>query len=81
MCAHDAGFNTCASCRRTANEATDEVGILVSPELPLTNYALGHTWTRAGVELFQTSLKAAVTRFRNHPSIFDCECSNGRPGL
>ena len=62
-------------------EATDEVGILVSPELPLTNYALGHTWTRAGVELFQTSLKAAVTRFRNHPSIFDCECSNGRPGL
>ncbi len=57
-------------------EACDEVGMFVSPELPI---AYAFYYSRAGeaaLELYKTEWIAAVKRYRNHPSIFNWGMGN-----
>jgi beta-galactosidase len=57
-------------------EACDEVGMFVSPELPI---AYPRFYDRAhgkALELYKTEWTAAIKRYRNHPSIFDWCMSN-----
>ncbi|MDX9972079.1 MAG: glycoside hydrolase family 2 TIM barrel-domain containing protein [FCB group bacterium] len=51
--------------------ACDELGMLVSPELPI---GYEYFYARAGaeaLELYKTEWAAAIKHYRNHPSIFD----------
>ena len=52
-------------------DAMDEVGILVSPELPIVYQQYLSATGDAGLEEFKSSWVAAIKRHRNHPSIFD----------
>ena len=52
-------------------DAMDEVGILVSPELPIVYQQYLSATGTAGLEEFKLSWVAAIKRHRNHPSIFD----------
>jgi len=52
-------------------DAADEVGMLISPELPI---AYLHYYQKAkgpALELYKTEWAAVIRRFRNHPSILD----------
>ena len=52
-------------------DAMDEVGILVSPELPIVYQQYLSATGTAGLQEFKSSWVAAIKRHRNHPSIFD----------
>lgn len=52
-------------------EAADEVGMLVSPELPIAYQEYYTKATGPALELYKTEWAAAIKRMRNHPSIFD----------
>jgi beta-galactosidase len=52
-------------------EAADEVGMLISPELPIAYQEYYNKAKGAALELYKTEWAAAITRLRNHPSIFD----------
>jgi hypothetical protein len=52
-------------------EACDEIGMFVSPELPI---AYPRYYARArgkGLDLYRQEWAGAITRYRNHPSIFN----------
>jgi hypothetical protein len=52
-------------------EAADEVGMLVSPELPIAYQEYYARAAGPALELYKTEWAAAIQRLRNHPSIFD----------
>ncbi|NQT51434.1 hypothetical protein HQ576_05255, partial [bacterium] len=52
-------------------EAADEIGMFVSPELPIAYLQYYNRAKGPALELFKTEWAAAIRRFRNHPSIFD----------
>src|ERR1017187_4966944 len=52
-------------------EAADEVGMLVSPELPIAYQEYYAKAEGPALELYKTEWAAAIKRLRNHPSIFD----------
>ncbi|MBI5091751.1 MAG: hypothetical protein HZB26_04820 [Candidatus Hydrogenedentes bacterium] len=52
-------------------EACDEVGMFVSPELPIAYPRFYERAHGAAIELYKTEWSAAIRRYRNHPSIFD----------
>jgi hypothetical protein len=52
-------------------EAADEVGMLVSPELPIAYQEYYAKATGPALELYKTEWAAIIKRLRNHPSIFD----------
>ncbi len=51
--------------------ACDEMGMLVSPELPIGYQIYYDQASGPAVELYKTEWAAAIKRYRNHPSIFD----------
>ena len=56
----------------------DEVGIFVSPELPIVYDWYFNAAAKLGsLDEYKRSWAAAITRHRNHPSILDCksQCS------
>ena len=57
-------------------EACDEVGMFVSPELPIAYPRFYERAHGAALELYKTEWTAAIKRYRNHPSIFDWCMSN-----
>ncbi|MFH1743684.1 MAG: sugar-binding domain-containing protein [bacterium] len=57
-------------------EACDEIGMLVSSELPIAYESYYHKTGEPGIELYKTEWAEAIRRFRNHPSIFDWCMSN-----
>jgi len=52
-------------------EAADEVGMLVSPELPIAYMNYYRRAKGAALELYKTEWSSAIRRLRNHPSILD----------
>ena len=52
-------------------EAADEVGMLISPELPIAYQEYYAKAAGPALELYQTEWAAAIKRLRNHPCIFD----------
>ncbi len=52
-------------------EACDEVGMFVSPELPIAYMRYYNRAQGRGRDLYLTEWAGAITRYRNHPSIFD----------
>ncbi|MCC6697161.1 MAG: hypothetical protein IT365_16150 [Candidatus Hydrogenedentes bacterium] len=52
-------------------EACDEVGMFVSPELPIGYPRFYDRAQGAALELYKSEWDAAIRRYRNHPSIFD----------
>lgn len=52
-------------------DACDEMGILVSPELPIAYQQFYDRASEAALALYKTQWAAAIRRLRNHPSIFD----------
>jgi len=52
-------------------EAADEVGMLVSPELPIAYMDYYRRAKGAALELYKTEWSSAIRRLRNHPSILD----------
>jgi beta-galactosidase len=57
-------------------EACDEVGMFVSPELPIGYPRFYDRAHGLALELYRTEWTAAIKRYRNHPSIFDWCMSN-----
>ncbi|NIA12823.1 MAG: hypothetical protein GWP08_01990 [Nitrospiraceae bacterium] len=57
-------------------EACDEVGMFVSPELPIAYPRFYNRAHGKALELYKTEWAAAIKRYRNHPSIFDWCMSN-----
>jgi beta-galactosidase len=51
--------------------AADEVGMLISPELPIAYQEYYAKAKGPALELYQTEWAAAIKQLRNHPSIFD----------
>jgi len=51
--------------------AADEVGVFVSPELPIGYLQYYRRAKGPALELYKTQWAAAIKRYRNHPSIFD----------
>jgi beta-galactosidase len=51
--------------------AADEVGMLVSPELPIAYQEYCAKAAGPALELYKTEWATAIKRLRNHPSIFD----------
>ncbi len=52
-------------------DAADEVGMLISPELPIAYLEYYARAKGPSLELYAHEWAAAITRLRNHPSIFD----------
>lgn len=52
-------------------EACDEVGMFVSPELPIAYPRFYERAHGAALELYKSEWDAAIRRYRNHPSIFN----------
>ena len=52
-------------------DAADEVGMLVSPELPIAYLQYYRRAKGAALDLYKTEWAAAIRRYRNHPSILD----------
>jgi hypothetical protein len=52
-------------------DVCDELGMLVSPELPIGYQQFYNRAKGPALELYKTEWAAAIRRFRNHPSIFD----------
>ena len=52
-------------------DAADEVGVLVSPELPIAYMNYYRRAKGAALELYKTEWASAIRRLRNHPSILD----------
>ena len=52
-------------------DAADEVGMLVSPELPIAYLSYYRRAKGKALELYKTQWAAAIQRYRNHPSILD----------
>ena len=52
-------------------EAADEVGMLISPELPIAYQEYYAKAEGPALELYKSEWAAAIKRLRNHPSIFD----------
>jgi hypothetical protein len=52
-------------------DVCDELGMLVSPELPIGYQTFYNKAKGPALELYKTEWAAAILRFRNHPSIFD----------
>jgi len=52
-------------------EAADEVGMLVSPELPIAYLSYYRRAKGAALDCYKKEWAAAIRRLRNHPSIFD----------
>ncbi len=52
-------------------EAADEVGMLISPELPIAYQEYYAKAAGLALELYKTEWAAAIKRLRNHPSVFD----------
>ena len=52
-------------------DVCDELGMLVSPELPIGYQTFYNKAKGPALELYKTEWAAAIKRFRNHPSIFD----------
>lgn len=52
-------------------EACDELGMFVSPELPIAYMRYFRRAQGAGRELYRKEWTGAITRYRNHASIFD----------
>ncbi|MCX5759515.1 MAG: hypothetical protein NTU83_13625, partial [Candidatus Hydrogenedentes bacterium] len=52
-------------------DVCDELGMLVSPELPIGYQQFYNRAKEPALELYKTEWAAAIRRFRNHPSIFD----------
>ncbi len=52
-------------------EACDEVGMFVSPELPIAYMRFYNRATEKGLALYESEWISAIKRYRNHPSIFD----------
>ena len=52
-------------------EAADEVGMLVSPELPIAYMNYYRRARGPALELYKTEWSSAIRRLRNHPSILD----------
>ncbi|MFA6243515.1 MAG: sugar-binding domain-containing protein, partial [Candidatus Hydrogenedentales bacterium] len=52
-------------------EACDEVGMFVSPELPIAYPRFYDRAQGSALELYKSEWTAAIKRYRNHPSIFD----------
>ena len=52
-------------------DAADEVGMLVSPELPIAYLSYYRRAKGKALELYKTEWAAAIQRHRNHPSILD----------
>ncbi|HOF39975.1 MAG TPA: glycoside hydrolase family 2 TIM barrel-domain containing protein, partial [Candidatus Hydrogenedentes bacterium] len=52
-------------------EACDEVGMFVSPELPIAYPRFYNRAHGAALELYASEWSAVIKRYRNHPSIFD----------
>lgn len=57
-------------------EACDEVGMFVSPELPIGYPRFYNRAHGAALELYKTEWAGVIKRYRNHPSIFDWCMSN-----
>lgn len=52
-------------------EACDEVGMFVSPELPIAYMRYYNRATPKAFDLYKSEWANAIRRYRNHPSIFD----------
>jgi len=52
-------------------DVCDELGMLVSPELPIGYQQFYNKAQGPALELYKTEWAAAIRRFRNHPSILD----------
>lgn len=52
-------------------DVCDELGMLVSPELPIGYQQFYNKAQGPALELYKTEWAAAIRRFRNHPSIMD----------
>lgn len=52
-------------------DACDEIGILVSPELPIAYMRYYNRASKSALDLYKTEWVSAIKRYRNHPSIFD----------
>ena len=52
-------------------DVCDELGMLVSPELPIGYQQFYNRAKGPALELYKTEWAAAIRRFRNHPSILD----------
>ncbi len=52
-------------------DACDEVGMFVSPELPIGYPRFYDRAQGAAMELYKSEWTAAIKRYRNHPAIFD----------
>jgi len=52
-------------------DVCDELGLLVSPELPIGYQQFYNKAQGPALELYKTEWAAAIRRFRNHPSILD----------
>lgn len=57
-------------------DVCDELGMLVSPELPIGYQQFYNKAQGPALELYKTEWAAAIRRFRNHPSIMDWSMGN-----